>query len=116
MSALARELDLTVQFKETRTGPDVRRHVEPHIPYRIHGVAMDHPGIVHKVTHMLAENRVNVARLDTSLSNAPVSGTPIFSLQMEVEVPASLSVSSLRAKLQQVAEAENIDLELRAAE
>jgi glycine cleavage system regulatory protein len=65
------------------------------------------------VTRVLAQHGVNVARLDTSLSNAPVTGAPVFSLQIEVEVPASLPATRLRAELEKVAEAENIDLELR---
>jgi glycine cleavage system transcriptional repressor len=114
LPALADELELTVQLKDTTAGPEVRKHVQPHLRYRVHGVAMDHPGIVHKVTHVLAQNGVNVARLDTSLSNAPVTGTPVFSLEIEVEVPAHVPATSLRAQLQEVAEAENIDLELKA--
>jgi glycine cleavage system regulatory protein len=76
---------------------------------------MDHPGIVHKLTRVLSEHGVNVVRLDTSLSNAPVTGTPVFSLDLEAEVPAGVPVKALRGRLERLAEAENIDLELRAA-
>lgn len=114
LPGLADELELTVQLKDTASGPEVRKHVQPHLRYRVRGVAMDHPGIVHKVTHVLAQNGINVARLDTSLCNAPVTGTPVFSLEIEVEVPAHVSAMSLRAQLQEVAEAEDIDLELKA--
>jgi glycine cleavage system transcriptional repressor len=116
MPEIAGELGLTVHFKETTAGPEARRLPGPHLRYRVQGVSMDHPGIVHKVTHVLAQNGVNVARLDTSLSNAPVTGTPVFSIEIEVEVPASLPLSSLRAQLQKVADEENIDLDLRAVE
>ena len=112
---VARELDLTVQVKETHAGPGARGGAEPHIRYSIHAVAMDHPGIVHRVTHVLSQNRVNISRLDTFLSNAPVTGTPVFALQIEAEVPTSVSVATLKAQLQEVAESENIDLEMHAA-
>ena len=111
---LAAELDLTVQAKDTTVGPEARKQTEPHLRYRVRGVAMDHPGIVHRVTRVLAANRVNVASLDTSLSNAPVTGAPVFSMEMEVEVPASVPLNSLRAQLLKVADDENIDLDLGA--
>jgi glycine cleavage system regulatory protein len=75
----------------------------------------DHPGIVHKLTRLLASLSVNVSRLDTELSHAPGTGTPVFSLELEAEVPTDVSVASLRSELVRLAEAENIDLEMRAA-
>ena len=113
MPALERELELFVKLKETIAGPEARRSLEPALTCRIEAVAMDHPGIVHKLTRMLAGERINVARLDTARTNAPVSGTPMFSMEMDVEVPAGVSIPSLRARLQAWAESENIDLDLR---
>jgi glycine cleavage system transcriptional repressor len=114
MTEIGHELDLTMQFKPTTTGPEARRREEAQIPYRLHAVAIDHPGIVHKVTRVLARRGINVARLDTSVSNAPVTGAPIFSLDGEVEVPASVPIGALRAELRELAERENIDLDLHA--
>ena len=111
--AIASDLGLLVQFKETRIG---LRKPDPAgaMPYRLTAVAMDHPGIVHKVTHLLAEHGVNVADLETRLSYAPDSGTPIFSLHLEAQVPASLSLARLRQALEALSASENIDLDLRA--
>lgn len=116
LPAMAGELGLTVHFKDTLTGPDARRNVTPGIPFKIRAVAMDdHPGIVHKLTRILASLDVNVSRLDTELSHAPGTGTPIFSLELEAEVPTDVSVASLRSELLRFAEVENIDLDMRAA-
>ncbi|MBI4604166.1 MAG: glycine cleavage system protein R [Planctomycetes bacterium] len=116
MPALAKDLGLTVQLKETVAGRETRRGAAPSIPFKIKAVAMDdHPGIVHKLTHILAAREVNVARLDTSLSNAPGTGTPVFSIDLEAEVPTDVSVAALRSELLRFAEEENIDLEMRAA-
>jgi glycine cleavage system transcriptional repressor len=115
MPRVARELGLTAHFKRTLAGEGARQGQAPAIRYRLHAVAMDHPGIVHKVTRILSEQGVNVVRLDTSLSHAPVTGTPVFSLELEAEVPAGVPVKALRGCLERLAEAENIDLEMRAA-
>ena len=109
---LASELGLTAHVKATVTGE--RKAATPGLRYRLHAVAADHPGIVHKLARVLAEHNVNVASLDTTLSYAPVSGTPVFALEIEAEVPADVPLGALRAQLERVAEAENIDLDMRA--
>lgn len=116
LPVLAEGLELSVKFKETVAGPEARKGVAPAIRYRIRAVAMDHPGIVHKVSHILSQYRVNVARLDTSLCFAPVTGAPIFSLEIEAEVPGDVPVAALRGQLLHLAEDENIDLEMKAEE
>ena len=73
-------------------------------------MALDHPGIVHRITGILRGRGVNVASLDTSLSQAPITGAPIFSLEMEVQVPVDQAVNELRAELQAAAAEENIDI------
>ena len=110
---LCRELELLVQFKATRLEPEELPH-PGRIPYELTAVALDHPGIVHKVTNLLVRHEVNVADLETRVTRAPNSGAPIFSLELEAQVPASLSIVTLRKALQELAEAENIDFNLRA--
>jgi len=83
------------------------------VPYRIRGTGVDHPGIVHKFSHLLAESGVNIESLETHSFNAPVSGTPLFHFDMVVQVPATLAIAALRAKLGKVAERENVDLEMQ---
>ena len=100
------ELDLTLQVKPVaaaQPGADV-------IGYRLQAVSLDHPGIVHKLTGLLRTRGVNVASLETSLAQAPVTGTPIFSLDMEVQVPVDQPVNELREELQSLAAEENIDV------
>ena len=100
------EIGLTLQIKPVaaaQPGVDV-------ICYRLQAVSLDHPGIVHKITGILRSRGVNVASLDTSLAQAPVTGTPIFSLEMEVQVPVDQPVNEIREELQHLAAEENIDV------
>lgn len=105
-------LGLHVELK-----PTVRRAeaAAPVLTYRLEAVAMDHPGIVHKLTRLLSAHKVNVARLDSTRSLAPISGTPVFAVELDLEVPATTALAELRRQLEHVADAENIDLSLRAA-
>ena len=106
LDAVSGEIGLTLQVKPVvaaKQGVDV-------ICYRLHAVSLDHPGIVHKITGILRTRGVNGASLDTSLDQAPVTGTPIFSLEMEVQVPVDQSINEIREELQRIAGEENIDV------
>ena len=77
---------------------------------------MDHPGIVHRLTHVLSEEGVNVVSLDTSVGQAPTTGTPMFTLVLDAQIPSSVDLSELRERLLAVGEEENIDLEFEAVD
>ena len=106
LAAVASELNLELQIKPVASpGPS-----SAVIGYSLQAVALDHPGIVHRITGILSDRGVNVASLDTSLNQAPITGAPIFSLEMEVQVPVDQAVNELRAELQAAAAEENIDI------
>ena len=113
LPAVAGELDLTLQVKPTVHG---RVPAGDALRYRIRAVSMDHPGIVHRLTRILSEHQINVVQLHTSLTPAPGTGTPIFTLELDAEVPASLTLADLRRRLEDAAREENLDLELRAVD
>lgn len=102
----------------TVTGRPARRPGEqagpPAAPYVVRAYAMDHPGIVQRVTHLLAERGVNIRSLDTELTHAPHTGQPLFSLEARVDVPSGVSARSLRRDLEALGDEENVDLTLGA--
>ncbi len=106
LAAVASELDLELQIKPV-VSPGPSSAV---VGYSLQAVALDHPGIVHRITGILRDRGVNVASLDTSLNQAPITGAPIFSLEMEVQVPVDQAVNELQAELQAAAAEENIDI------
>jgi glycine cleavage system transcriptional repressor len=83
------------------------------IPYELAAFSMDHPGIVQRIASFLAERRINIRALDTSVTNAPVTGLPLFSLRAAVDMPAVQNVSDIRRGLEEIAGRENIDIELK---
>lgn len=64
--------------------------------YRVRADTMDHPGIVQQVAGFFAERGCNIAELETSVWAAPHTGTPMFTLDMQVSVPATLGSRALR--------------------
>jgi glycine cleavage system transcriptional repressor len=72
--------------------------------------AMDHPGIVQKLVHVLRLHDVNIQSLDTHVSKAPLSGAPLFALDLEAEAPEEVSIESLKEELNGVAAQMNLDI------
>ncbi|MEJ5210972.1 MAG: glycine cleavage system protein R [Burkholderiales bacterium] len=93
LDALGRQLGLTITHKRTRA----RERHEPTLPYHVEVVALDHPGIVHKLSRFFASHGINIEELSTDTYPAPHTGTRMFSVHMEVGVPASTHIPTLRA-------------------
>ena len=51
--------------------------------------------------------------MDTQVTRAPITGTPIFSMQAMVEAPPELSLPTLRHKLTELADELGVDIEVR---
>ena len=104
------ELGLTLFFKSTqRNAPsgDARA-------YRLQVSGLDHPGIVHHITGILARHEVNVDSLDTEVVYAPMAGTPTFVMRANLRVPGSVPIARLRDALCDQCDEENLDLLLEA--
>jgi glycine cleavage system transcriptional repressor len=105
---LLEEAALTVALRAT-TAP-AERHRGPAVPLRIEAVALDHPGIVHEVARLLARHGVNIESLSTRITQAPVSGSPLFEMTLEVSVPAETRLATVRRDLDELADELNLDL------
>ena len=81
-----------------------------HLPLRLEITAMDHPGIVRQVVRLLRGHGVNIESLSTEVSHAPLSGGPLFGLNLEAGVPADRSIARIKKELEALAEEMNLDL------
>ncbi|HEY4106622.1 MAG TPA: ACT domain-containing protein, partial [Polyangiaceae bacterium] len=88
---LGNRLGLRVLTKPT--SPQTARDF---LPYQIRVTGVDRPGIVQRVAAVLAGRGVNVASLESRLSYAPLSGTPMFILEAALQIPSALALSDLR--------------------
>ncbi len=85
-----------------------------YLPYRIEVSGADRPGIVQAVAAILAGRGINVASLESRLSYAPFSATPMFVLEADLQVPSKTVLSELRTELTRTCEDENLDFRLEA--
>ncbi len=83
---------------------------EPTHLLSIYGV--DHPGIVHHATRVLAEHRVNITDLETRLVEG--DGEPsLYALLIEVAVPGDVDAGDVDRSLSEIAASEVVEVSLR---
>jgi glycine cleavage system transcriptional repressor len=109
--ALLLESELGLKFLFKRTSRESHR---PFIRHAIRVTGVDRPGIVHAVTDLLAKRAVNVASLESRLSFAADTGTPLFDLEAELQVPSEATLAELRRELGALCQDENLDFSLDA--
>ena len=73
---------------------------------------VDKAGIVARVSRTLADSGVNITALSTQSRPEPESGTPIFTMRIDMAVPAGTDVRALRQRLERVADELHVELTL----
>ncbi len=102
--------NLNVILKHVHPEPPSYR--TPYLRYSLRATSLDHPGIVHKVTSLLHQRSVNIVAAHTNKTHAPFSGTSVFHIYMEIDLPAEISVNHLRDELRDLGEHDKIDFVL----
>lgn len=82
------------------------------MPLRFVATAVDRAGIVHEISHLLQSLNVNIESLETRLSPAPYTGSPVFEMEAVLAVPRATPVNHLRQRLGAMCDEMNMDWEL----
>jgi glycine cleavage system transcriptional repressor len=83
------------------------------LPFRLTGRALDQPGLVHEIANLLRGFDVNIESMDTTLEAAPVTGAPVFSMELLIAVASETPLAKLREELARVCDSLNIDWQLQ---
>ncbi len=86
---------------------------EGFVPYEISVIGADHEGIVHRVAEYLAEENIQVESMETHITRAPVTGTPLFSMYTTIQAPPDVTLQQLRDKLSDISDLLSVDIEVR---
>jgi glycine cleavage system transcriptional repressor len=103
--SIGEQLGLSIICNRTRE----RELAKPMVPYHVEVVAMDHPGIVNRLSSFFARRGINIEELNTSTYPAAHTGTPMFSVQMTVGIPADTHFSTLRGDFLDYCDDLNLD-------
>jgi glycine cleavage system transcriptional repressor len=79
------------------------------IPYMVDVIAMDHPGIVHELAAFFSEHNVNIEEMSTGSYPAAHTGTPMFSLNLIISIPAQIPIARLRDQFMDFCDELNLD-------
>jgi len=105
LPGLERRLALSITAKRTAT----RRRQSNLLPYTVEVVSIDHPGIVHQLANFFSSREVNIRDMATTTYAAAHTGTPMFSVQMTVDVPAAMHIARLREDFMDFCDQLNLD-------
>ena len=75
--------------------------------------SFDREGIVRAIAAALHELGANVVSLETTQWNAPFTGATLFRIELSAEVPRTIAIAAVKSKMDDVATAENLDIEVR---
>lgn len=109
------EKNLTVFYSPITLEEALPRAKEETERFKITTSGIDHAGIVFKICRLLSGKRINIADMETHRVLSAESGTPLFEMDIDIEVPQSISEQSLREDLHRLANELVIDLVLKRA-
>lgn len=98
-------LGLTVNCKRTEPG----KLTKDLMPYSVEVISIDQPGIVHELAQFFSARDINIQELNTTQYAAAHTGTPMFALQLTVNIPASMHIAGLRDEFLDFCETQNMD-------
>ncbi len=108
---------LTRQGFKVTTSPTSQSYAEEHagwLNYKIQVFGADQEGIIHEVAHQLSQFGINIESMDTSTTQAPNSGAPLFSMSALVAVPIGLPGQKWKAALKEVEHRQHVDIKVSA--
>jgi glycine cleavage system transcriptional repressor len=90
--------------------PKMKEQAEP---FKITTSGVDHAGIVYRVCRLLADRGINIVDMKTQRILSPESGTPLFEMDIDIDIPKPVSEEDLREDLHRLANELVIDLVLK---
>ena len=82
--------------------------------YKIDLIGADNEGIVKVLSKYLAKKSINILEMETHISHAPISGTPLFNLNASVSVPNDVEETVIQSDLSQIAQKLGVEIQLNS--
>ncbi|NDU78010.1 amino acid-binding protein, partial [Actinomadura sp. DSM 109109] len=98
-------------LRVTVTNTTARQH-ESEAVLVVHLVGHDHPGIIHKVTAIMARLGVTIDDLSTGLREAPMGDGILFEAQVQCRITNATTLDDLRSELEAIATEIMVDIDL----
>ena len=76
----------------------------------------DNEGIVNVLSNYLSSKSINIQDMETHISNAPVSGMPLFNLKAITTIPENLNISDLQSDLYHISDKLGVEIVIDQSE
>lgn len=106
LNGLSSEIKLVIEIAADKSSDQPSRIVELNL------VGNDRPGIIREISAAVSALGVNVQRLNTECTPAPMSSEPLFKAKATLEVPEQVTLEALQDKLEQLADDLIVEIEV----
>ena len=108
-----KELSITTKGTEPHTiitGENCQDTVGENYQISLNGA--DNEGIVKVLSKYLEGKSINIVEMDTHISQAPISGSPLFNLHASISIPVEVDGRDIQSDLSQIAQDLGVEIHL----
>ena len=105
LDKLAARSGLNISIRQTNE----RRQAGERMPYAVDIVSLDSQGIVYNLANFFATRDIEIADVATRSYAAAHTGSPMFAIQMAINVPAAVHIAQLREEFLEICDRLNLD-------
>jgi len=78
----------------------------------LHVEGLDQAGIVYKMCRYLADHQINITHFESRSVPSPQTGAPMYTIRLEIEVPADIKKEELEEGLARISNELNVDISI----
>ncbi len=105
LDKLTTDENLTISIRKT----GAKASSDNRMPYAVDVISLDQQGIVFNLADFFASRDIEIADVATRSYSAAHTGSPMFSVQMAVNVPSGVAISQLRDDFMELCDRLNLD-------
>ena len=112
-----KELSITTKGTETNTvitGENYQVTAGENCQISLSGA--DNEGIVKVLSKYLAGKSINILEMETHISNAPITGTPLFNLLAIITIPDNIDLAEIQSDLTLIAQKLGVEIIVNQSE
>ena len=99
------KLNLTISVRELKSA-ELKKEKPLGLPYIVSVYGCDKPGIVYKISDLLAKTKINITDVQTQISNST------YIMLIEVQIPDKTDINELKNQLKQLSETLNVSVSI----
>lgn len=107
---LEREKGASAFFRSLGSGVHIEEKAGDR--HKLHMEGLDKGGLLYRVSSFLAEQNINIIRLHSHRDFSPLSGTALYTIDMEILRPQELPFQEFRRGLRQVGNSLHVDIQV----